>query len=97
MEPVPGGTVEWAEVVYETVYGRVECRWELVGDLFKLRLVVPPNSRAKVVLPVNEGEVQEETWVGSGYYDFEKEFDAKVGWPPKALVPPMWEVDDSFV
>lgn len=97
VEPVPGGTVEWAEVVYETVYGRLECKWELVGRVFKLRLVVPPNSRAKVVLPVNEGEVQEEKWVGSGYYQFEKGFDAKVGWPPKALVPPMWEVDDSFV
>ncbi|KAJ5310754.1 uncharacterized protein N7443_003215 [Penicillium atrosanguineum] len=97
VEPVPGGTVEWAEVVYETVYGRVECKWELVDGLFKLRLVVPPNSRAKVVLPVNQEEVQEEKWVGSGYYTFEKGFDAKVGWPPKALVPPMWEVDDSFV
>jgi alpha-L-rhamnosidase len=97
VEPVPGGTVESADVVYETVYGRVECRWELVENLFKLNLVVPPNSKAKVVLPVNDGEAKEEKWVGSGWYEFEKRFDAKVGWPPKALVPPMWEIEDSYV
>lgn len=50
--------VESAVIVYETVYGRVE-------GLFKLKLVVPPNSRAKVVLPINDGEAKEEKWVGS--------------------------------
>ncbi|KAJ5630397.1 uncharacterized protein N7484_010497 [Penicillium longicatenatum] len=93
VKPVPGGTVTSAEVVYETAYGKLECSWVLVDQCFKLLLVVPPNSRAKVVLPGDESE----EWVGSGRYTFETKFDSQVGWPPKALVPPMFHPEDSFV
>ncbi|KAL4949414.1 bacterial alpha-L-rhamnosidase-domain-containing protein [Aspergillus filifer] len=95
VRPLPGGTVCFAEARYETVYGRVECRWEVKdGDQFKLDLVVPPNSTARVMLP---GDGEEEKVVGSGRYTFEKGFDAQAGWPPKALVPPMFEAEDTFV
>lgn len=93
VKPVPGGTVTSAGVVYETAYGRLECSWALVDKCFKVLLVVPPNSRAKVVLPGTESE----EWVGSGRYTFETNFDSQVGWPPKALVPPMFHPEDSFV
>ncbi|KAJ5887274.1 hypothetical protein N7504_011321 [Penicillium tannophilum] len=93
VKPVPGGTVTSAEVVYETAYGKLECSWVLADQCFKLQLVVPPNSRAKVVLPGNK----DKKWIGSGQYTFETKFDSQVGWPPKALVPPMFHPEDSFV
>ncbi|KAL4934277.1 glycoside hydrolase family 78 protein [Aspergillus undulatus] len=96
VQPLPGGTVRSAEVVYETVYGRLECRWEVKdGDRFRLELVVPPNSEAMVVLP--GGGREEGKVVGSGRYTFETTFDSQAGWPPKALVPPMFELEDTFV
>ncbi|KAL3475885.1 bacterial alpha-L-rhamnosidase-domain-containing protein [Aspergillus californicus] len=94
VSPLPGGTVTSAEAAYETAYGRLESRWEVKdGDQFKLELVVPPNSAAKVVLP---GSGVEKV-VGSGRYIFETTFNSQAGWPPKAQVPPMFEAEDSFV
>ena len=95
VKPVPGGTVTSAEAKYDTAYGGLECKWVLEGTKFKLDLVVPPNSSAKILLP---GESEEcERLVGSGAYVFETTFDSQVGWPPKALVPPMWDPVDSFI
>ncbi|KAJ5936260.1 hypothetical protein N7454_005558 [Penicillium verhagenii] len=94
VKPIPGGTVTSAEAAYETAYGRLECRWVIVDQCFKLEVIVPPNSKARIVLP---GELKEEILVGSGNYSFSTQFDARVGWPPKALVPPMFHPEDSFV
>ncbi|KAL4769805.1 bacterial alpha-L-rhamnosidase-domain-containing protein [Aspergillus nidulans var. acristatus] len=53
VQPIPGGNIDSAEAVYETPYGRLECRWriEIDKDVFTLELLVPPNSRAFVTLP----------------------------------------------
>ncbi|KAL2823371.1 bacterial alpha-L-rhamnosidase-domain-containing protein [Aspergillus cavernicola] len=94
VKPLPGGTVTSAEATYETAYGRLGSRWEIKDcDQFRLELVVPPNSTARVVLPGTE----DEKLVGSGRYTFETTFNSQVGWPPKAQVPPMFEAEDSFV
>ncbi|KAJ5097744.1 hypothetical protein N7456_008465 [Penicillium angulare] len=99
VKPIPGGTVTSAEVAYDTAYGRLECRWTL-GDnhKFKLDVVVPPNSKARIILPgEGDDEKQDGRWIGSGSYTFETNFNSQVGWPPKPLIPPMWDPVDSFV
>ncbi|KAL4778777.1 bacterial alpha-L-rhamnosidase-domain-containing protein [Aspergillus varians] len=94
VQPLPGGTVTSAEAKYDTVYGRLESKWEVKnGDQFQLELVVPPNSTAKVLLPGGG----EEKIVGSGRYTFETTFDSKVGWPPKAPALPGVPSEDTFV
>jgi alpha-L-rhamnosidase len=95
VNPIPGGTVTQAEAIYETVYGRLECSWEVKGGRFKMEVVVPPNSWARVVVP-GEGD-GEGRWVGSGRYTFESRFDSQVDWPPKGLGPPMFALEDTFV
>jgi alpha-L-rhamnosidase len=98
IQPLPGGTVTSVEAAYETPYGRLECRWAVKnGDKFRLEVVVPPNSMAKVILPCGVSEVENVKWIGSGRFTFEKTFNSQDGWPPKALVPPMFEPDDTFV
>ncbi|KAJ5875248.1 uncharacterized protein N7473_012595 [Penicillium subrubescens] len=100
VNPVPGGTVRSAEAVYETVYGRLECRWKIEergGGRFVLEVVVPPNSWARVVLPGDADGEGGGRWVGSGRYTFETRVDVRIGWPPKALGPPMFELEDTFV
>ncbi|KAL5046700.1 hypothetical protein BDW71DRAFT_197353 [Aspergillus fruticulosus] len=53
VQPIPGGNINSAEAVYETPYGRLECRWRIESDkdVFTLELLIPPNSRAFVTLP----------------------------------------------
>ncbi|KAL4794745.1 bacterial alpha-L-rhamnosidase-domain-containing protein [Aspergillus venezuelensis] len=98
VRPIPGGNLESAEAVYETSYGRLECKWQILPSkkLFSLELLVPPNSRAFVTLPSQTQQVmqQEEqgTWVGSGRHHFEMAFDwsqYSSEWPPKPRLPYM--------
>ncbi|KAJ9144282.1 Alpha-l-rhamnosidase [Pleurostoma richardsiae] len=99
--PIPGGTITSAETIYETPYGRLECRWSIRdGDHFELDLLVPANTRAQVTLPHERaqdlGAAGE--WVGSGRYQFQGRWDNLAQWPPKPLVPPMRHPEpDSIV
>ncbi|KAL3464518.1 bacterial alpha-L-rhamnosidase-domain-containing protein [Aspergillus heterothallicus] len=95
VRPIPGGTIDSAEAVYETAYGRLECRWRVRADekVFTMDLLVPPNSRALVTLPSDGTSVEkqdEETWVGSGRHAFSVPFDwaaLSSAWPPKPRIP----------
>jgi alpha-L-rhamnosidase len=76
----------------------LECRWRVDGEgRFVLEVVVPPNSWARVVLPGDADGEDGGKWVGSGRWTFEARVDVRVGWPPKALGPPMFELEDTFV
>lgn len=87
--PVAGGTVRSAEVRFESPVGVVEVAWRLVevegeeGEKFIVKVDVPPNARALVVLP-GQGD-EEGEWVGSGRYVREGRFEAPGEWPPKAM------------
>ncbi len=49
--PQPGGGLTWAEGSYESVYGRVSCRWErLEKEGLKVSCHVPANCRADLRL-----------------------------------------------
>ncbi|KAL4874355.1 hypothetical protein BJY04DRAFT_204012 [Aspergillus karnatakaensis] len=93
VQPIPGGSIDSAEVKYETPYGRLECRWAIKdeGKTFSLDLLVPPNSRALVTLPSDgKNTKSEETWVGSGKHHFSAPFDWESfssDWPPKPRLP----------
>lgn len=98
--PIPGGTIDSVEAKYATPYGRLECRWsiESEADLFNMDLLIPPNTRALVILP-NTEELMKHTvsqderhWIGSGHYKFSVPFkwrDYSSHWPPKPLIPIM--------
>ncbi|KAI0468054.1 glycoside hydrolase family 78 protein [Xylaria cf. heliscus] len=65
--PVPGGGLTSAKTAYLSPYGQVSAEWTVDGGVFNLKLVVPPNSRADVTLPGDNGRV---TNVGSGTHTF---------------------------
>lgn len=98
VQPVPGGTVTAATVSFEGPYGQVRCSWKLEGEIFKMNLFVPPNSKAYVILPRSHGITDEELdrqynsgqWVASGEHRFWCECNLPV-WPPKAILPPFWD------
>ncbi len=51
IKPVPGGTLTWAEGHFDSIHGRIAVRWERKGDAFTLRVQIPCNTRAEIILP----------------------------------------------
>lgn len=95
--PQPGGSLTHAVVSYESVYGRWNCQWKLLGDgdrneagkavTFCLDLIVPPNCRAVVKIRGKEdGSTSLEENVGSGKHQWKIPFYAS-SWPPLATTP----------
>ncbi|HTN22135.1 MAG TPA: glycoside hydrolase family 78 protein [Pelobium sp.] len=64
--PKPGGGITSASGELETVYGKVKSSWAIVDGVFKLDVIVPPNSNASILLPNSDKKE-----VGSGSYHFE--------------------------
>ena len=96
VRPVPGGDLRHAKVSHHSPYGLIECEWKIEEDdkTFVLQVTVPPNSRARIVLPGSEKkEASEEQsqfeWVGSGFHTFQCAL-YKQQWPPEAIMPPFW-------
>ena len=81
-----------AKVEFKSPCGVVKCEWTITREQeqarFAMRLVVPPNSTALVVLPNGSGMENIESrgkLLGSGIYNFESGYQAEGSWPPKAL------------
>ncbi|KAM0328163.1 hypothetical protein ACHAQA_005570 [Verticillium albo-atrum] len=65
--PVPGGDITDARATFISPFGRVSTEWNVDGSGFHLKVEVPPNSRAIVVMPGSGKSVE----VGSGSHEFE--------------------------
>ena len=51
VEPTIISGLEWAAGSFESPYGTVANRWQRKEGRITMRLVIPPNSSARVVLP----------------------------------------------
>lgn len=72
---IPG--LDWAEGRFESAYGTVSNRWERNPGRITLRLAVPPNSTADVILPKSAEKITYQGWrvsslenSGSGIHEF---------------------------
>ena len=63
--PVPGGTLTRAKGSYDSLYGKVESRWEKTADGTRFTVEVPANTTAEIRLP--DGRTEEVT---SGRYEY---------------------------
>ncbi len=75
IQPVPGGKLSSVSAELSTPYGPVASAWKIEDGLFKLRVEVPANTKATVILPApilkSGAETGTTTTVGSGVYEFE--------------------------
>ena len=61
IRPVVGGTLEYANTIYDSLYGKVESRWEKTPEGVKHIITIPANVTAEIILQdgtmktVNEG------------------------------------------
>lgn len=51
--PVPGGKVTEASSHYDSVNGRIESAWKITGNTMRLKLLIPANTTATVILPAS--------------------------------------------
>jgi hypothetical protein len=70
--PLPGGDLRWARARVETPAGPAAVSWTLEDRTFELRVRVPPNAHATVILP-GTADAREE--VGSGEHSWRYEID----------------------
>lgn len=54
--PRPGPGVTWARGTHRTIRGLLESGWEVTPAATTYRIVIPPNVKAKVVLPAASAE-----------------------------------------
>jgi alpha-L-rhamnosidase len=54
--PHPGGGLTWAKGRYESIRGTIAADWRVEGQHFHLRVTVPANTSATVIVPTSEPE-----------------------------------------
>jgi alpha-L-rhamnosidase len=65
VRPRTGGSLAHATTKHESPYGMISSSWKLSGNDFSLKVVIPPNVTAKVLLPDSAKHS-----IGSGSYEF---------------------------
>ena len=66
--PRPGGSLTHAAASYNSIYGKVESKWEKTGDSIVFAVTVPANCEALVRLPNGIGHIQT---AGTTFYTME--------------------------
>jgi hypothetical protein len=51
IKPEPVGDIKWAETSYQTIHGEVFCSWKISDGSFVLKVKIPANCKATVVIP----------------------------------------------
>lgn len=52
--PDPDGKMTWAKGHYDSMYGRIKSEWRLENDQLLYNATIPPNSSARLYLPVDQ-------------------------------------------
>ena len=50
----PGGKLTWARTRYDSIRGAIATDWKLDGDRYELKVTIPANATARVVLPAGK-------------------------------------------
>ena len=64
--PQPVNGMNWVKAGFETAHGQVQVHWQKNGKQFSLDLTLPPNTKARVLLPGNSKAMN----VGAGAHHF---------------------------
>lgn len=80
VQPRPGGDLTWARTSHITPSGLALCEWEIIGGRLIIKVVVPVNCTAHVILPTIDKTV------ASGKHTFDVAYTPDPLWPPKGYV-----------
>lgn len=92
ISPIPGGDLTSASTRFLSPYGMIIVNWAITGSDFTLSAVVPPNTKAEILLPgVENGSTIS---VGSGKHEFISNYK-QIDWPPLPIYPQYYPHDDD--
>lgn len=92
VRPRPGGTLRSAKTSFDSPYGTYEVDWKVEDGKMRTKVMVPPNTDARIVL----NGVDE--MVGSGQYEYVTDWRDDPAWPPTHIPGPQKNtVSSSFV
>jgi hypothetical protein len=63
IKPEPVGDIKWVETSYQTIHGEVFCSWKITDNIFVLKVNIPANCKATVIIPqpdadkIREGKI----------------------------------------
>lgn len=57
---LPSGSITYAEAQYESLYGSIECGWRIQEDQLMLKVTVPVNCTADIIIPESKIETLRE-------------------------------------
>ena len=72
IRPLPGGSLQFAEAAYDSIYGKVTSRWERQNGNIRFLFEIPGNTEARIELPDGTART-----VSSGRYEMEITADLK--------------------
>jgi len=56
IHPQPGGTLKWAKGEYQSIHGKIVSEWKLENKRFILKIKIPANTNARVIIPAKNIE-----------------------------------------
>ncbi|WP_162462943.1 family 78 glycoside hydrolase catalytic domain [Paenibacillus psychroresistens] len=60
LRPNPVPDLDWANASHRSMYGQVACRWQVEGNIFRIKIIIPVNCHATLFVPADfKGEVLE--------------------------------------
>ncbi len=59
IKPKPGGGLTHTKAWHESMYGRIESRWEIKGNEMQLQVKIPPNTTAEVYIHAETDVISE--------------------------------------
>ena len=65
ISPVPGGSLEYVDVSYDSLYGKAESSWKRTDNGVEFTVTIPANTTAEIILPDGRTET-----VGAGKYEY---------------------------
>jgi alpha-L-rhamnosidase len=74
IKPEPSDKLKFAKATLNSMYGTIESGWKWENDTLKMKVIIPPNTSAKVYIPQKDNSYQLED-VGSGTYEFESKIN----------------------
>ena len=69
IRPQPVGDVTKASASFQSVYGLIKTDWSITNEVFKLKVNIPPNTKAEIYFPPND-KYNKPVRVGSGNYEY---------------------------
>ena len=56
IKPQPGGKLTWAKTSYDSINGLIATDWKITDGVFKLDVIIPANTTARIYIPTSEQE-----------------------------------------